>query len=490
MKKIIIVLFFYLLTFSFGIEKKIISITNFNPYKHSKSNFILLNGHLLTSETTEVKDSYFFLHYNFETINPNIFESKLLLKSKKGIRGSALEFKSKDNLVKIKNPHHRFFLDPIDNGSYTIKCYFYFYSLIGSSNILKKQSIILDNKTKRIIPQIFLVYAKKRKIIVHLENFFRFKNKRKTIILEKSPFLITDKWYCLEILFDALNGKLTKKLNNQVIESIYVTEDSNEGSAIYYSAFDSQNKAPLILGEGVIGKIDEITFHTTAHQQTEQDPNKNISSIFISRVFKSGSNGKIQKVSFDKIDPSIIAKFEYRISDQIFSSQSTTIEWKDVPLNTSLKKIIPNYHNYAQFKISIKKKYSLLPYVIKKLDLHYEITPPPTSPFILGYKKKDGSIEISWSKSSDINIVGYYIYYKQGDFKGEKQKITIYTDPYDPNKKNSKKSIRYTLKGLKNKEFYSLAIKAFNKRKKESTYSKIIEFHTSEFAKGELIRTD
>ena len=490
MKKIIIVLFFCLITFSFGIEKKIISITNFNQYKHSKNNFILLNGHLLTAETTEIKDSYFFLHYNFETISPNVFESKLLLKSKKGLRGSALEFKSKDNLVKIKNPQHRFFLDPVDNGSYMIKCYFYFYSLIGSSNILKKQSIILDNKTKRIIPQIFLVYAKKRKIIVHLENFFRFKNKRKTITLEKSPFLITDKWYCLEISFNALNGKLTKTLNNEVIQSIYVTEDLREGSTIYYSAFDAQNKAPLILGEGFIGKIDEITFDTTPKQQTQQNSNKNILSTFISRVFNPGSNSKIQRASFGKIDPNIIAKFEYRINDQIFSAKNTTIEWKDIPLNTSLKKIIPSYHHYAQFKISIKKKYSLLPYAITKLDLHYEITPLPTSPFILGYKKKDGAIEISWSKSSDINIIGYYIYYKQGNFKGDKQKITIYTDPYDPNKKDSQKSIRYTLKGLKNKEFYSLAIKAFNKRKKESPYSKIIEFHTSEFAKGELIRID
>ena len=345
---------------------------------------------------------------------------------------------------------------------------------------------MLEPNTGRIITQGFSIYIENRNLICEFNNFFHFRNKRKSIVLDKSPYLITGRWYHLTISFNALTGSLIKYLDKKITEVTYLTEDGTPNSTIYYAAFMPQNTAPFTIGsDNMTGKIDELSFYNAYLQPKDALETGDFHAAFTSEVFFLQQETKLNRIEFKQPNLPAISQIFYRTANEYFLASNKDIVWKELPINQNIVNL-SNYHKYAQFQLKIKMPQTKHPYSIDSLKFHYLKNIKPLAPKIISTKVIPSGIQIKWIRSTDPNIKGYNIYYKVGDFrdfKSKKMQYTIKVSPLNPSENNPNQILTHTIDNLENNQLYSLTITAFDDigKENESNYSKIIQFIPNAF---------
>lgn len=310
----------------------------------------------------------------------------------------------------------------------------------------------------KIIPQRIQCVIEQRRLRWVFENFFiPTGGAPYTITLTGLTALIPRVWNHHLLRFD-MNDGLLEYLVDGIPEDVrYATVDKKYGGDICipyigYSAEDS-----LIVGSGLTGYIDELSFRTSFVSTPQLSKYRGITGVGISQVFDLGYSGtRLKRITaeFHKPGDSEI-HFYYRISNHLETSETLPTDWIQVIPGTDL---MDTRGRYVQIRIELfpDGKRELTP-ELSEITIVFEPDLPPGAPTIVRAEPGDGMVRVLWNRVNEQDVKGYLLFY------GSSPEHYLGTDsdkgasPIDVGNVNS-----IELSGLENGKLYYFAVAAYD----------------------------
>ncbi len=253
-------------------------------------------------------------------------------------------------------------------------------------------------------------YIRENRLIWNFNNFFFLDDRPRDVELSFGTFLKSNEWSHHSITFDATTGKLTKYLNGMEEEFVYMTSTGDEYGSIYYPKFDTKNNNPVIIGNGFLGDIDELSITTYAKTNFNIEQYRD-ESLIVSKVVDLKSpyafiNGLDVETRLDKGSDVLIY---YRASPIYFLPNDNMLEWKSLKPGTK----IDTLSRYIQIKLVLLSSdhNEITPYV-GAMTIDYDIILPPPVPTNLKAYPGVGSVKLVWDNVLEYStVVGYKVYY-------------------------------------------------------------------------------
>ena len=355
--------------------------------------------------------------------------------------GGCAKFFKKDQRVEIEPARNLWLGSCGDLGSFTLEFRFKIHSLRDNSEIFSRIGYLTEKKSG------IEIRVKKSRLHVMLLGMFEKPDGSKIDAnLNRGTILKPGIWYHFMLSFDRITGKLSRYINREEDEVVYMTETGKPYNDVLVPAFGSKNKegeyscidAPAAyIGRNFSGNIDEFRISYKKMEDLVKDTDiadkgyknlemieripVNIEGIVTSPVYTFPSTGtKIISFAWNEILPkSTYIWMELRIYDQLFYENDTDYKWyiiKNNQKNIYLKKdekgeyIRGKYYQWrAHLIASPDGKNSPVLYdvnIIHKPDL------PPAPPMFLEVSAVgDRFVELTWKKNVDADIYGYRVYY-------------------------------------------------------------------------------
>lgn len=443
-------------------------ISDFQSFKYKQNGFRDLPGPLILSPNKKILDlsKLFFLDFE-RVLPPNARVS--LPQWTKGSKGLGIEFIGEENVIRIQP--RPFFHNPLDSGSFTINFSVYLFSGQDDQVVFACHGPVLEEKQNQILSQGFKFFIKKSRLVCHFDNFFHFKNRHLSIHLDQGRYLKTHRWIRFQIIYDSLTGHLSK-YRDGVLEDFAFTREGIDGS-VFYPSFFPQNKHPLVIGRGFLGKLDEVSVYGQAVNLFEIPTYSGGEASFVSRVFMMPPFVKLKKISIPGSGGSNIA-FWVRKSQEHFMEGTGSNPWELKSLNKEIISVSKYFDRFVQFKIIMNHPKGESGFTLTKLYLDFSEVEPPESPKLLQLVRNELEVSLRWAKTANEQVGGFHLYYRENSFAGKKKLVRYgLTDIRD-----GQDYYEISLSFLKYGGHYQFALTAFSVASDslQSPYSKIISF--------------
>ena len=376
---------------------------------HHKKAFVFQDGTLVTKREPFANEEFAEFHLDFEEENEGYFHSPLKLLNK-GFLGKGAEFLTRDNRRVYRGPLSPFFERHPDIGDFTVELNCKFHSLMGEQILFDRSGYIHDANNDDIIAQGLVFKLHHRRLVVEMLNFFHFKDEKKSMELISKSRLQAAKWYRIRLVFEGDTGRLSLYLGDALERQAYVTENARWDGKIYYPAFLKENKHPLVLGKDQIGITDELKIFPFPHPPDKKQSLEPIESVFTTKVFALEDFSKLKRVLLSgRYDLDTMEGF-LRIKDHYFR-EDASFRWLPIPLDASLPESYVG--KYCQLKFINRNYLPERPHQFKAITMFYEIDPIPTSPVLLRVIARPRGFVVEWEKSTESDIEGYLLYYRE-----------------------------------------------------------------------------
>jgi hypothetical protein len=246
--------------------------------------------------------------------------------------------------------------------------------------------------------------------------------------------------------YDRLSGKLSSHINGKEDELYYITDDGTPFKNAGVPAFGLMNNEEIfrctdsvmaVIGRNYTGYIDEFRIlHADINRLMEKSEIShkkyresgmikripvNFQGTVTSPVYSFSSTGTMITLFGWKevLEKNTFIWFELRIYDRLFNANDTELKWYTVDnrqrgiylaKNSAGNHLRGKYYQWrAHLIASPDGKKS--PYLYD-VGLNYILDTPPVIPGNLEVVKEgDSHIILRWRKNSDLDILGYRIYY-------------------------------------------------------------------------------
>ena len=265
------------------------------------------------------------------------------------------------------------------------------------------------------------------------------------ILLARGRRIQKQRWGHFSLSFDRQSGKLTKYLDGEEEETVYVTESGEAFNGVYAPSFGSRNtdgslrcldSPPVRIGENYSGMIDEFRISYRHFADLEKSTAIayrnyhsigrigripfNVEGVVTSPVFRFPETGtRVLEFRWkEKLEKDTFIWMQFRISDRNFTPDSIDPAWRRVDNNQ--KKIYMAKDDdgflrgkYYQWRAHLvaspdgRRAPSL--YGIE-LDYRLDLAPDPPR-FVEAAAAGGRAVVIRWKKNMDHDIMGYRIYY-------------------------------------------------------------------------------
>ncbi|MCL1864994.1 MAG: LamG domain-containing protein [Spirochaetes bacterium] len=370
---------------------------------------------------------------------------------KNGIGAGSASFFKSDHVVMINSSEGLWLGNFEDLGSFNIEFRFKpaelkngstLFSIIGYfSGVKKGIDIVIKNQN----------------VYVYLYNMFRATDgKLNSASLAKGSKIKTGEWYHFSLSFDRKSGKLTKIINGNEEDVVYMTATGKAFSDVYTPLFgyvddtDGAHKGSdlpfAVIGKNYKGLIDEFRISYKSYSELKNSTDIAVSKykgseyegripynregIITSPVTQLPSTGTaITDFSWEEIiNPGTFIWMEFRIADKFFDEKDDTLKWYKI--NTKQKNIYRTkdengdflYGKYFQWRahlVASPEGYNSP--VLKKITVKYRVNRPPVIPLFFEVAEAgDKYITLRWKKNVEADLGGYRIYYgtKKGSYDG------------------------------------------------------------------------
>lgn len=290
-----------------------------------------------------------------------------------------------------------------------------------------------------------------------------FKNYKETAVgLTGSTNIVPRKWSRHTLSFDEETGLLEYCVDGRTEALSFITESGHEGGNVCYPYLGVP--AGIEICPSYSGKIDNFRIEksssinddndvvTTGNETYKIDGGK-----FISEPFLISPSAKINKIeSIANVPEQTEIRYYVRAGDNCYDWERNPPAWKEVVPGKKIAGVEGLY-----FQIMCE----LLPDGggaqtpnLTQIDIHYTEQDDPLPPFTVYADAGDASVTISWSKSVDNNVGGYFVYYgnRPGEYLGR-----VAVEGTSPVRVGDVTSV--TLHGLKNGTIYYFAVAAYSK---------------------------
>lgn len=411
--------------FSFAsISTKSFLLNDFKRYEKTTQNARIQNGKILTSNINLENEKSKEFYLDFEPSNQNMFSSELPQYAD-GIIHHGVKITNSKNVLRYNGQLSPFFYHKNTDHDFTLSIYFNANVIHGYRVIIDKMGIISNNS--EIFSEGFSFAIKNDKPLALFKNLFKFKDKRKDIILEAKNPIKPNRWYKMTVTFDSYEGILRLYLNSN-LEDQKTASISNFGGAILYPSFSENNSSPLVVGGSnpnttFNGYIDEFSVlsYKADSVYTEQYPQ--VRSSYTSKVFFLGYNKLLKQLNFEGENLNKERTFlYYKTSPRFFSEEDDLSQnggWKKVDPNKPISGNIiteSSFQPYVQFKIAFENADSRNPAVINHLEITYDELSLPTPKKIEASSDSSKTLNVVWESANDVHVTGYYVYYSKDHF--------------------------------------------------------------------------
>ena len=364
--------------------------------------------------------------------------------------GSASFFKS-DHAVMVNSSEGLWLGNFEDLGSFNIEFRFKpaelkngstLFSIIGYfSGVKKGIDIVIKNQN----------------VSAYLYNMFRTTDgKLKSASLVKGSKINSGEWHHFSLSFNRKNGKLTKIINGNEEDVVYMTATGKPFSDVYTPIFgyvddaDGASKGSdlpfAVIGKNYKGLIDEFRISYKCYNEL-----KNSTDVAISRYKGSEYEGRIPYnregiitspvtplpstgsaiTDFsweDIINPGTFIWMEFRIADRYFDEKDNQLRWYKI--DSKQKNIYKmkgedgeflcgKYFQWRAHLVASPEGYKSP--VLKKIIVKYKEDRPPVIPLLFEAAEAGNRyVILRWKKNVEADLSGYRIYYgtKRGAYDG------------------------------------------------------------------------
>ncbi len=265
------------------------------------------------------------------------------------------------------------------------------------------------------------------------------------VMLRRGRAIAKMKWYHVSLSFDRISGKLTKNVNGEEDEAVYVTESGEAFNGVYspsfgYRAADGSlvcvDAPPATIGKGFAGLMDEFRISYRHFDDLEKATELayrnyrsagrigripfNVEGVVTSPVYRFAETGtRVQEFRWhDDSVPETYVWMEFRISDSRFTQHDPGVTWYRVgnkQKNIFLKKQATGGYlrgKYYQWRAHlVPSPDGKRAPTISGIELDYRLDLAPNPPRFLEATAGNGRIVLKWRKNVDHDILGYNIYY-------------------------------------------------------------------------------
>ncbi|MDR0909779.1 MAG: fibronectin type III domain-containing protein [Spirochaetaceae bacterium] len=388
------------------------------------------------------------------------------------------------------------FRDNNNFGNFTIE--FRIYPKLAENG----EQIFAWSAIKGNTPQYIQVFIEENRLHWAFENFFETDNRFIDINLRSLSRLSPNTWSHHRLSFNANRGFIEYFVNGELEDSAWVTGVGIEGGDIFTPITGLGSK--LVIASRYTGLLDE--FLITGSYANEADtlmtsisagPYSNRDGVFVSPIidlgagkaellkaqlktgFYSGTGAQLINLYNGKNGTAEILFF-LRASDIPFfadphtdpQSEEAKQEIAQQMINGEVWQAVAlDKHNAAdlaalvQANPALQKRYLQAacvffpsgdgvysPY-IEELQINYRPDLPPKPPAYISASPSNGSVELAWRKSADLDATGYRVYY------GEASGVYYGNEPIDAGSATNLK-----ISGLENGKLYYFSIVAYDRK--------------------------
>lgn len=441
------------------------------------------------------------VHFNhdksIESWKPFIGNYNIVKKNFKFSQVKKVFGKSSANFISSK---HSLILEPTKNSiflnkkflkSFTIEFWIYPSSLANNQYIL--QYLTPKIEKDNLIFSELKIQLYNKKLQWKFNNIFQPINteknvSRKSLLIESRKFIELEKWSHHALVFNHTSGSISYFINGK---KDFFMEYPN-----HLVKFNSNKKSILIIGENLIGYLDEFTISRIAKSNYKKtifnnksqksyssqfsnksnvfhiSPYVNKSGFIVSPVYDiKSSHSFLHDFKVDSENPSITSiQYEYRIKNSPFQFNEieTINQWKSFdPSNFKPKKINGRYFQWRAILKSDNNGKSTP--ILKKLFFEFLIDKIPSKPREIEVFQSDNTIILSWERALEKDIKFYNIYY---GFETENYFLPNVPIKIDANDIPSNIKLTYTIDFLEKGKTYFFSITAVDSNNQESDFSK------------------
>jgi hypothetical protein len=359
----------------------------------------------------------------------------------KGCLGAGCaQFFKKDDSVTIATVKNAWLGTCEDLGSFTIEFRFFPYEVRDGSVLFSrvgyfsgiKRGIDISLRDGRIVAGLYGIFDKPAVTTYD-------------VILRRGRPITKTKWYHVSLSFDRISGKLTKNVNGEEDEALYVTESGEPFNGVYspsfgYRAADGSlvcvDAPPATIGKGFSGLMDEFRISYRHFDDLEKTTALayrnyrsagrigripfNVEGVVTSPVCRFAETGtRVQEFRWSEdAGADTFIWMEFRITDRSFTQDDTGVKWYRVGNNQ--KKIFMMKQADGEY---LRGKYyqwraHLVPSpdgkrapTLSGVELDYRLDLAPNPPRLLEAAAGDRRVVLTWRKNVDHDIHGYNIYY-------------------------------------------------------------------------------
>lgn len=301
------------------------------------------------------------------------------------------------------------------------------------------------------------VRLKDRGVSVSLYNMFRKPDGTlKSVTLARGERLNKGEWYHFSLSFDRSSGRLSKHINDEEEDVIYMTSSGGAFSDVFIPLFGYIDEAdgsargtdlPIaVIGRNYNGLIDEFRISYRHYRDLKNSTDiavkkykgseyagrvpYNREGVITSPVKEFPATGtSITDFSWEEIlNPGTFIWMEFRVADKFFSDRDSSVKWYRIkPGQKKISMMMGDDGEYLRGKyyqwrahLAASPEGESSP-VMKKVIIKYKVDYPPVIPISPEIAETgDRYVVLRWKKNVEADLGGYKIYYgtRKGMFDG------------------------------------------------------------------------
>lgn len=350
-------------------------------------------------------------------------------------------FYKKDHGVSVETSRAGWLGSCEDLGSFTIEFRFRPSELRDGSVLFSR--IGYFSGTRRGIE----IFIENRRIVAGLYGIFdKPSADRYDVVLRRGRPIAKARWTHCILSFDRLSGKLTKSIDGQEEEVLYVTESGEPFNGVYAPTFGFRDSGgrircldspPALIGSNFAGCIDEFRISYRQHEDLEKRTELayrnyhsvgrigrtpfNVEGVITSPVYRfEGTGTQVRELRWkEELGTDTFIWMEFRTSDRRFLEDDISLKWYRVANNQ--KKIFlvktdegeylrGRYYQWRAHLVASPDGARAPRFSGVQLDFRPDFSPAPPL-FVEIAEAGDRFVTIRWKKNVDHDILGYRIYY-------------------------------------------------------------------------------
>lgn len=387
----------------------------------------------------------------------------LLADSVTALGGGSAAFTGDERAVGFQARRDAMFSPGAVWGDFAIEFWLYPATLSNGESIIAWTGVSREDpgQGEKLLSQSLQCVVRDRRLVWDFQNLFTLPTgERLPVMLRGTRQLLPRMWHHHLLRFDARAGLLEYRLDGLPEAILHTTDTGTESGSIAVPKVGLAHAAPVTLGRGFTGFLDEVRISRRAVDDPVISRFLGKTGSAVSRIldlgFSSTRIARIEAVASTPADTTV--EYYYKTADTWNGKQllGGPTDWVPFTPGTDFKDTLKA--RYIQLRVELYPDGSrALSPRVSALTVVYEPNPPPAPPAGLMATAGNGRVTLTWRAVNDLGVKGYLVYYGGAPHNFLGSGATQGESPIDAGTATT-----LVIDGLENGSLYYFAVTAYD----------------------------